>query len=80
MPVSLLQVKMEEDFVTAAFFRHAIAQRSDHMRQLEDVALIEEGALPATRAANAALLQRRAISASAALSSPHGAHELPCTS
>lgn len=34
---------MEEDFVTAAFFRHAIAQRSEHMRQLEDLALIEEG-------------------------------------
>lgn len=40
------QVKMEEDFVTAAFFRHAIAQRSDHMRQLEDLALIEDGKFP----------------------------------
>ena len=29
--------------MTAAFFRHAIAQRSEHMRQLEDMALIEEG-------------------------------------
>ena len=30
-------VEMERDFVTAAFFRHAIAQRSLHMQQLEQM-------------------------------------------
>lgn len=38
------QVEMEEDFVTAAFFRHAMMQRSDHLRQLEDIQQIEDGA------------------------------------
>ncbi len=30
-------VEMERDFVTAAFFRHAVAQRSAHMQQLEQM-------------------------------------------
>jgi hypothetical protein len=30
-------VEMERDFVTAAFFRHAVAQRSLHMQQLEQM-------------------------------------------
>ena len=30
-------MEMERDFVTAAFFRHAIAQRSLHMQQLEQM-------------------------------------------
>ncbi len=34
---------MEQDFVTAAFFRHAIAQRTLHMQQLDDMQQIMEG-------------------------------------
>lgn len=35
---------MEQDYVTAAFFRHAIAQRQQHIQQLEDMQQIMEGA------------------------------------
>lgn len=38
---------MEQDYVTAAFFRHAIAQRQQHIQQLEDMQQIMDGAAPA---------------------------------
>jgi hypothetical protein len=38
-----LQVDMEQDYVTAAFFRHAIAQRQEHLQQLEDMQQIMDG-------------------------------------
>lgn len=34
---------MEQDYVTAAFFRHAIAQRQEHLQQLEDMQQIMDG-------------------------------------
>ena len=37
------QVDMEQDYVTAAFFRHAIAQRQQHLQQLEDMQQIMDG-------------------------------------
>ena len=40
-------VDMEQEFVTAAFFRHAIAMRSDHLQQLEDMQQIMDGVPPA---------------------------------
>jgi bacterioferritin (cytochrome b1) len=38
------QVDMEQDYVTAAFFRHAISQRQQHLQQLEDMQQIMDGA------------------------------------
>jgi hypothetical protein len=42
--ICIWQVDMEQDYVTAAFFRHAIAQRQQHLQQLEDMQQIMDGA------------------------------------
>jgi len=47
-------VEMERDFVTAAFFRHAVAQRSAHMQQLEQMHDIMDSAPPSLPFAAAA--------------------------
>ena len=50
-------VEMERDFVTAAFFRHAVAQRSAHMQQLEQMHDIMDSARASAAAASGSCIR-----------------------